>query len=741
MPDLYTAVPVPSDHSIPLTPPSGGSVVTNFGPGTVFYKSTPDVSSATFDGSIVVGAYTTLTSSAYLRASQPSSVRISDSAPQLTTAEMPNALTAGTTGALAGRKFCVLGHSEAEPYGPKHGYTWPFKVAHTIGAEEINFSRSGAILAMNDENNNPNNSGGYATIGNAVVPYLPYATLSPVAGGYIRQARNEQTIENATYLSTAAYVPFADIYAIWHGANDLLWCWNNTTTAMQIYQGAQEAMIARCRAGAYFNDDSFAIAYGGTWTAVNWFSQPGVLTRGSTHFSTQVGATITFTVPVSYDGGEIAFYFLAGGGVSGNAPTGGLITFTSGGTTLGTLDMSNSVVQRAPFPTSHTNSHACCVFRCKLPVTATTQTIVATITSISGQVPITNTPTFSNITTVLFDGVTIEATQPPRVFLLTFPHLPGGFNKAGAPNPTLTNADFDALNNTTKLAIQSPYWTDGNVIICDVQQFFTSLGADVTPYGAPKSVWFYDGAHLNEYGHDVLSQFVLNTISAGPSPIVNAASAAPHWHQVGAFTVTGSGPSASGTATLSGTLSTAGSLTSLPVTALGATIPSGSTVTLVSGANNQQFLTSATANSGATSIPVFTETAQFAFPNTSVVTWHQSPQQFGHAPAYASGWAGAPSGSGQTQKFGAEFSKDVGGRVSLRGRVSNAAPVANTPIFQLPVFCRPAEDTDVFVVATSAGTGTVEVDSEGNVLYLSGTTTSWMSLAGIQFIADGGSTV
>lgn len=76
----------------------------------------------------------------------------------------------------------------------------------------------------------------------------------------------------------------------------------------------------------------------------------------------------------------------------------------------------------------------------------------------------------------------------------------------------------------------------------------------------------------------------------------------------------------SGAATLSSSLATGSPITTLPVAALPATIPAGTTLTFVSGANTQTWTVTATAIAGATSLTVTSQTPNFAYPTSTTIT-------------------------------------------------------------------------------------------------------------------------
>jgi hypothetical protein len=79
-------------------------------------------------------------------------------------------------------------------------------------------------------------------------------------------------------------------------------------------------------------------------------------------------------------------------------------------------------------------------------------------------------------------------------------------------------------------------------------------------------------------------------------------------------------PDAAPPVTLSSALATGSPITALPVDALAGVIPSGTSITVVSGSNTQTFVASAEASEGATSISITSATPNFAYPTSSTVT-------------------------------------------------------------------------------------------------------------------------
>lgn len=85
----------------------------------------------------------------------------------------------------------------------------------------------------------------------------------------------------------------------------------------------------------------------------------------------------------------------------------------------------------------------------------------------------------------------------------------------------------------------------------------------------------------------------------------------------------------------------------------------------------------------------------------------------------------------------AGYRKDGQGIVHLKGLVKDGA-LGATPVFTLPVGYRPAE-THLFGVAsnTTGGAGRVDVTSGGLVQALTPSVSSWVSLEGVIFLAEG----
>lgn len=472
------------DHPVPITP-QGGSVtltVDNTG-GTVYYSDSPQVSAASHQGAIAPGATITLTKPAWLIGSAAAGVSVRTTS---VWDEWAANAPAGAPGVATANRLAVFGHSGAEPYGVLHPYSWPHILAQKLGAHEMNYAIAGSSVCYDDSltEGTPNNMGGYATVLNAAIPRLPYQA----ANGY------------PAYRAQAPYVPMSDLYAIFQGGNDLHWVSTSVATSVPIIVSALEACVARCRAGGLWSANDTGLAYNGfTKLAVGSFA--GASTLGAAAYATAANSTITFTVPADYDGGEITFTFLVGG------TAGGVLSFAGPGISFPDGSSTLTMTGKAPIGTGR--STGICK-RMRMPVTGAAQTVTCTLTSLTGN---NNGTAWAQCT---FDSVTIEATQVPRVVVMTQPHTPPGFNSlvAGAPTPTYSNSDLDTL--AAGMSTLCAKWPDGYVFLGDTKAAWAALGIDSISYGSPGAAVISDNGHHNEYGQGVDAIAVYDAIVAGP---------------------------------------------------------------------------------------------------------------------------------------------------------------------------------------------------------------------------------
>lgn len=98
------------------------------------------------------------------------------------------------------------------------------------------------------------------------------------------------------------------------------------------------------------------------------------------------------------------------------------------------------------------------------------------------------------------------------------------------------------------------------------------------------------------------------------------------------------------------------------------------------------------------------------------------------APTLLNSWVWFGSAS-----YNPQYSKDEQGNVRLRGMIKNGSAI-NTVAFTLPAGFRPTQSIR-FAVPSNSAFGMVQVDSNGNVTPVIGSTVS-VSLDGIEFFAE-----
>lgn len=94
-------------------------------------------------------------------------------------------------------------------------------------------------------------------------------------------------------------------------------------------------------------------------------------------------------------------------------------------------------------------------------------------------------------------------------------------------------------------------------------------------------------------------------------------------------------------------------------------------------------------------------------------------------PTLINGWANYGSGNATCQYY-----KDPQSKIHLKGVVSGGS--VNTIIFTFPTFYRPSE-TLILTINTQNGFGKVSIDTSGNVKFINGDPTGYISLCGISF--------
>lgn len=100
------------------------------------------------------------------------------------------------------------------------------------------------------------------------------------------------------------------------------------------------------------------------------------------------------------------------------------------------------------------------------------------------------------------------------------------------------------------------------------------------------------------------------------------------------------------------------------------------------------------------------------------------------APTFTNAWVNYDAGVTFTV---AGYYRAPSGRVYLKGLVKDGTVGGGTPIFTLPVGCRPPKE-HIFATLSADALGHVRVRSDGTVVALAPSVNTWVSLDGLSFL-------
>jgi len=381
---------------------------------------------------------------------------------------------AGVSASDVKRVFSA-GHSYVSGYlNTEGGERHPTRLAAALGAEEVTYAQTSAMLAQDDGGGHP---GGYASVLNGILPRF-------------------QSTGSYTVRSAQPYLALSPVSVFNYGYNDLAYLNSNVTTAIAWFKMALRAITCLSRAGGYFPDTHGSVAYGGSggshWTAQ---TSQGALGSPTNHKTTTVNDTVTITVPADFPGGEIDILTIAFGGASGGGAKwstvvdGGAAQVLDGtSSAFGSASgRGNLVVQRLGNVT---------------PLAAGAHTIVMTLTALD------------STATAIFDSWLIAAPALPVTVLVNQPAVPAlPITVGGALHSPVTSSDVTALN--AAIAALPAEFTDGNVVLGDVAAAFAAAGGNVAST-APKSLYVSDGLHPNTAGHGLIARTARDAVRAAP---------------------------------------------------------------------------------------------------------------------------------------------------------------------------------------------------------------------------------
>jgi hypothetical protein len=282
-----------------------------------------------------------------------------------------------------------------------------------------------------------------------------------------------RVVANMVPAPTRTAGPFApDLGAtlICYGINDLGWYGGQTAAVRDSYIASMRAIISRCRASIVYEDNNVPtsqFSYGAGWT--NLASGADLSSGGTTRqCTTTTTATITFTIPSTYQGEPIAWAFLLRPGA-----TGGTVTFSGTAGVTGTFYTGGGGQSGT--------EHAYTVRRITNLTSANAgQTIIATTTALDATSP-----------SLFFDCVWLESLTPPPVIVCNIAKLTAaGYGNSLYVNWTGTEGSKDGDVDTTNASLRTLVGEfDGMVQIADVDTAISKNAAYTS-----------DGIHPNELG-------------------------------------------------------------------------------------------------------------------------------------------------------------------------------------------------------------------------------------------------
>jgi lysophospholipase L1-like esterase len=356
-----------------------------------------------------------------------------------------------------------FGHSYMAGYGSIDGsQSYLSRLASALGAEEVNYAVSGAVLA---QDNSSGHAGGYAAVTNSLTPRIFYN-------------------ENFQPRNFGPYLPVSPVVVFNYGYNDLFFLGSTIQQVSSWFGMALTASVCVSRAGGWFTDTDASVAYSSGWTANTGVAVYGYQTN---HQTSTTGHTVTITVPADFPGGEIDLLTLTFGGgtkwstvVDGGSPqildgTGSLYGSFSG--------QANLVVQRLT------------------GLSKGTHTIVLTVVSIDASA------------SAFFQGYLVAAPTPPVTVIVNAPQNPALPVTGGNISP-VTWTTVQALNAT--MASVAASFSDGLVVIADIASAFAAVPNGATFAGQPGSLYNSDGVHPNAAGHALIASVILNAIGSSP---------------------------------------------------------------------------------------------------------------------------------------------------------------------------------------------------------------------------------
>lgn len=382
----------------------------------------------------------------------------------------------------------------------RYGHRWPDILAGMLNAKLYNFCANGGRVAVHESTGaTPAQAGGWSSAGLSMV-----------------------RVRNTITRAQADFPPESALQAFFHGINDAPFIGTAKLTANGPLAQGLRYLISRGRCSRVFPSNDASIVYTGTWTSDTSISHgmPQVAGGEAMHVSTVTGGVATITVPATFPGGTIAFFFTSDSTSGNNTCT---IAKTAGAGTNATIFSSVGVSGPNVGDNSALTSGGAAVqmyggicYRAT-NLQAGTHTFTLTFTNASGQVAV--------------QGYGIEAPNPPAQLVFNQPKIPAAIgyglwaltNSHGFQGTTDQGPVTDAMVNTL------------NGVIAGVVAEFDSACqlVDIDSVLAQNVAYWPSGdAHPNDTGHALIAQTaytVLQRMVASQAVNVKALRAVTPW--------------------------------------------------------------------------------------------------------------------------------------------------------------------------------------------------------------------
>jgi hypothetical protein len=346
-----------------------------------------------------------------------------------------------------------FGHSGTSYGGTSYERGTAARAATVLSAENIDYTLNGANASTHDVGTvfgvTNNGDGGWAQV---------YRYCAPEA-------------------HAAPYLARRSVVWLEQGINDLVYLGPSATA----FDNAMNAMIARFRAAAVFEETDASVAYGGAWSTVSGGTFPVKFSSGTSLKSNTAGVspTVTITVPSDFPGGAVVLSF-----VCDDNGYGALWDLTVDGVGAGQVESRN--VNPKAYVTGTAPKYGVVTKRIS-GLAAGTHTIVATVNTRNN--------------TAYFDCWWIEAPTPPLVFVANMWHTTATFYSLSAVDPYPIVAS-DITNLNTQIANIVASW-DSSVVLVDLDSVIN-----------PATDTIGDGLHLNDQGHKNAANAFIDAVTA-----------------------------------------------------------------------------------------------------------------------------------------------------------------------------------------------------------------------------------